>query len=168
MNNHPTHQPAATIWLTRRPPLYLPRRLHVLLASSLDPATSGEGGPPEHEPAAFATRLLRQRHVGRLLPQGLRLADYQPYLVGPQPAPPQPGARPAPPPDHTAEPLTPRERQILRAVADGHASAEIAAQLHLTEGTVKWHLNKIYSKLGVRRRTQAVARARSLGYLKES
>ncbi len=45
------------------------------------------------------------------------------------------------------------------------SNREVAEQLVVTVGTVKWHLNNIYSKLGVRSRTQAIARARALGLL---
>ena len=64
-------------------------------------------------------------------------------------------------------PLTRREREILQGVADGLSNAEIAAQLFLSAGTVKWHLNNVYAKLGVHKRTAAVARARRLGLLRE-
>ncbi len=63
------------------------------------------------------------------------------------------------------EPLTERELEILRAVADGHSNRVIAAELFLALGTVKWYLNAINTKLGVSSRTQAVARARELNLL---
>jgi DNA-binding NarL/FixJ family response regulator len=52
-------------------------------------------------------------------------------------------------------PLTPRQLEILRAVAEGHTNAEIARELWLTEQTVKFHLSKIYRRLGVSNRTEA-------------
>jgi DNA-binding NarL/FixJ family response regulator len=52
-------------------------------------------------------------------------------------------------------PLTPRQLEILRAVAEGRTNAEIARQLWLTEQTVKFHLSKIYRRLGVSNRTEA-------------
>lgn len=61
--------------------------------------------------------------------------------------------------------LTPREREILRLVAQGLSNGEIALTLCLALNTVKRHLNNLYLKLGVRTRTQAVARARELGLL---
>lgn len=61
--------------------------------------------------------------------------------------------------------LTPREREILRLVAQGYSNGEIALALCLALNTVKRHLNNIFLKLGVRTRTQAVARARDLGLL---
>ncbi len=64
-----------------------------------------------------------------------------------------------------AEPLTPRELDVLRMVAAGASNQQIAAALVLTVGTVKTHLNNAYGKLQVKRRTAAVARARELGLL---
>ena len=51
--------------------------------------------------------------------------------------------------------LTRRELEILRHVANGRSSAELAKELWVTEQTVKFHLSNIYRKLGVRNRTQA-------------
>jgi ATP/maltotriose-dependent transcriptional regulator MalT len=63
------------------------------------------------------------------------------------------------------EPLTERELEILRLVADGLSNQEIAEQLVLAVSTVKWHLNEIYSKLHVASRTQAIRRAQELHLL---
>jgi DNA-binding NarL/FixJ family response regulator len=52
-------------------------------------------------------------------------------------------------------PLTKRELEILRAVAEGHTNARIGRDLWVTEQTVKFHLSKIYRKLGVANRTEA-------------
>jgi DNA-binding NarL/FixJ family response regulator len=52
-------------------------------------------------------------------------------------------------------PLTARELEILRAVAEGHTNARIGRQLWVTEQTVKFHLSNIYRKLGVSNRTEA-------------
>ena len=53
------------------------------------------------------------------------------------------------------EPLTHREEEILRLLARGQSNKEIAEGLHLTEGTVKNYISRIYAKLGARDRTQA-------------
>jgi DNA-binding CsgD family transcriptional regulator len=59
-------------------------------------------------------------------------------------------------------PLTERELEILARVSAGMANRDIAGELYLSTGTVKWYLSQIYGKLGVSSRTQAVARAREL------
>lgn len=52
--------------------------------------------------------------------------------------------------------LTDREREILALVARGHTNGEIADGLHLADATVKTHVSRVYAKLGVRDRAQAV------------
>jgi LuxR family maltose regulon positive regulatory protein len=72
--------------------------------------------------------------------------------------------RNAPMPD-LIEPLSDRELQVLQLIAEGLTNPEIASRLYLATNTVKAHTRNIYGKLGVHNRTQAVARARSLGLL---
>jgi LuxR family maltose regulon positive regulatory protein len=62
-------------------------------------------------------------------------------------------------------PLTERELEVLRLLAAGRSTAEMAADLVVEQSTVKTHLIHLYSKLGVHSRTQAVARARALRLL---
>ncbi|MGH1492989.1 MAG: response regulator [Acidimicrobiales bacterium] len=59
--------------------------------------------------------------------------------------------------------LTDRERDVLEQLASGRSNAEIAEQLHLSEATVKTHVTRVLSKLGVRDRVQAVIAAFSAG-----
>lgn len=61
--------------------------------------------------------------------------------------------------------LSGREVQVLRLVEVGLRNAEMASQLFLSEMTVKWHLRNIYTKLRVRNRTGALARAREMRLL---
>ena len=68
-------------------------------------------------------------------------------------APPDDGAAPTAP--EATQPLTVRELQILRLVAGGLPNSAIAAELWVTEQTVKFHLSNIYRKLGLTNRTQA-------------
>ncbi len=63
------------------------------------------------------------------------------------------------------EPLTSRETEVLRLLAEGLSNGEIAQRLVISLSTVKRHNATIYSKLAVNTRTQAVARGRELGLL---
>lgn len=58
-----------------------------------------------------------------------------------------------------------RETKILNLVAAGMLNREIGESIGLTEGTVKWYMQQIFDKLGVRRRTQAVVTARRYGLI---
>ena len=60
------------------------------------------------------------------------------------------------------EPLSERELEVLALVASGKSNVEIASSLFVSLSTVKTHINNLYRKLGVRSRTQAIARARDL------
>ncbi|WP_116102024.1 response regulator [Amycolatopsis thermalba] len=62
--------------------------------------------------------------------------------------------------------LTRRETEVLALVAEGLSNQAIGRRLHLTEGTVKSHLARIYTKLGVDSRTAAVATATELGLIR--
>ncbi len=69
------------------------------------------------------------------------------------------------PRDLPPQPLTDRERDVLRLLAAGYANREIADALHLAEGTVKNHVSSVLAKLGVRDRTRAVLKALHHGLL---
>ena len=63
------------------------------------------------------------------------------------------------------EPLSEREIEVLQLIAQGFSNREVGERLYLTLNTVKAHSRTIYSKLGVNNRTQAVAKARTLGII---
>ncbi len=68
---------------------------------------------------------------------------------------------PAIPAATIAEPLSDREREILTLLTEGLPNRLLARRLFVSENTVKWHLKRIYEKLGVSSRAHAVAVARS-------
>lgn len=63
------------------------------------------------------------------------------------------------------DPLTDRERQVLRLAADGSSTSSIAAQLNLSEGTVRNYLSESINKLGAQNRVEAARIARTRGWL---
>jgi DNA-binding NarL/FixJ family response regulator len=123
----------------------LPEALIILVASELDDASSAqamEAGAivclwhDAEVPAVVGTPRPPGRHAAALAPVPLD-----------QPGDVQESEVPCP--------LTARELEILRWVAEGHTSARIARKLWVTEQTVKFHLSNIYRKLGVQNRTEA-------------
>lgn len=73
----------------------------------------------------------------------------------------------APPPaaDPKAFGISPREYEVLQAIARGASNREIAASLFIAESTVKTHVSNLLAKLDVQSRTQAVVKARKLGLI---
>lgn len=63
------------------------------------------------------------------------------------------------------QPLTPRETEVLHLLAEGLTNKAIARQLHVSEHTIKFHVNAIMGKLNAQSRTDAVVRATRLGLL---
>ena len=68
-------------------------------------------------------------------------------------------------PQNIVEALTRREQEILQLIIDGKTNREIATTLFITISTVKWYINQLYKKLGVRNRVQAIVRARELNLI---
>jgi len=62
--------------------------------------------------------------------------------------------------------ISPREREVLEQLAAGRSNKEIARQLDVSPNTVKTHVTRLFEKLAVRRRTQAISRARELGMIR--
>ena len=61
--------------------------------------------------------------------------------------------------------ITPRELEILQLIATGLSNREIAERVNVSENTIKTHASRVFNKLGVTRRTQAVAIAKELRLL---
>jgi DNA-binding NarL/FixJ family response regulator len=74
--------------------------------------------------------------------------------------------RPQPSTVHGFDLLTDREREVLELIARGRSNADIAAALFLSEATVQTHINRIFMKLGVRDRAQAVVAAYESGLIR--
>jgi LuxR family transcriptional regulator, maltose regulon positive regulatory protein len=103
------------------------------------------------------TRLVDQQGTTKFFSK--LLAAFEPD----QPVePPKPAAQPAP---EWIESLTGREFEILELLGKRYTNKEIAAELHITVGTVQQHLNHIYAKLDVQGRRQAIAKAKELALL---
>ena len=66
--------------------------------------------------------------------------------------------------DQLPEPLSEQELRVLGLIVAGKTNREIADELFISVGTAKWHVHNILQKLGVSNRSQAIARARELGY----
>jgi ATP/maltotriose-dependent transcriptional regulator MalT len=64
--------------------------------------------------------------------------------------------------------ITPRELEILEAIAAGLSNREIAERLFVSENTVKTHAARLFDKLSARRRTQAIQLAKQAGLIPES
>jgi DNA-binding NarL/FixJ family response regulator len=68
-------------------------------------------------------------------------------------------------PETAVPDLTPRETEVLALLAEGHTNKAIAQKLHISDHTVKFHVNAIMGKLNAQSRTDAVVRATRLGLL---
>ena len=91
-----------------------------------------------------------------------------PMAAGSEPAEPEAAAAtPAPrsADSELAEPLSQREQEVLELINQGLANKDIAGKMSVAPATVKAHIRNLYGKLGVGRRTEALARARELGLL---
>jgi LuxR family maltose regulon positive regulatory protein len=115
-----------------------------------------EGAPMARLLGEASTRGLRPAYLGRLLAALEAEPQRRPAAA------PGPGLSALPP---GAEPLTQRELEVLRLIAEGLSNLEISERLFLSLDTVKGHNRRIFDKLQVQRRTEAVARARELGLL---
>jgi LuxR family transcriptional regulator, maltose regulon positive regulatory protein len=112
-----------------------------------------EGAPMAELLSAAAAPGIRPDYVRKLLAA---------FELEPRDAPPAPAV---PAPSSMAEPLSPRELEVLGLIARGLSNHEICDRLFLALDTVKGHNRRIFEKLQVQRRTEAIARALELGLL---
>jgi LuxR family maltose regulon positive regulatory protein len=111
-----------------------------------------EGGPP-------MARLIHEVAAREFAPQ------YTRRLLAAFPSIDLPASRRPDQAEELIEPLSPRELEVLHLLADGLSNQEIAGRLYLSLRTIKFHTSNIYGKLGVKSRTEAIARGRALGLL---
>ena len=123
------------------------------------------------EPEAFIRIFVDEgRPMGRLLSEAAArgiMPDYTARLLAVFEAEERKGEVEShlPPAQSLTEPLSQRELEVLRLIAQGLSNREISERLFLAVITVKGHNRNIFRKLQVRRRTEAIARARELGLL---
>ena len=122
-----------------------------------------EGAPMARLLYLACKRGFAPEHVGKLL-AAFELQELSPGVPGQDTTRMDLGPK-AHKPEAIIEPLSAREREILQLIAQGLSNRQVAQQLFISPGTVKKHTANIYGKLGVHSRTQAVARARTLGIL---
>lgn len=120
-----------------------------------------EGEPMQRLLANLRATIEKQSHPGRHPSLGYLdriLAAFPPAAPAPKPVASQVFSR-------ILEPLTERELEVLRLIAQGFSNTEIGQRLYLALSTVKGHNLRIFAKLHVQNRTEAVVRARELGLL---
>ena len=176
------HQPRSAPWPPESPGLDEPPdqvRLEGWLVDARLSYGAGDGvrgrrsleralrlGQPERLRLAFA---MERAWIHPVLRRDPELAHaYQDLLDPPQMTTSRVTA-PSPDPDHTApiivEPLSDREREVLRHLSAMLSTAEIGAEMYISVNTVKTHLRSIYRKLSAARRGEAVRRARELNLI---
>lgn len=120
------------------------------------------GEPGNHQRLFLDEGLPMARLLASIARSGSP-SDYLKRLIDAfGPVPPSRGMSPV---QSLVEPLSQRERAVLALIAEGHSNQAISDRLFLALSTVKGHNRRIFDKLGVQRRTEAVARAQALGLL---
>jgi LuxR family transcriptional regulator, maltose regulon positive regulatory protein len=123
-------------------------------------------GRPERLRLAFA---MQRAWIHPVLRRDPELAHAYQDLLDPGPLTTGRITDPGPDPDRTApiivEPLSGREREVLRLLSAMLSTAEIGTEMYISVNTVKTHLRSIYRKLSAARRGEAVRRARELNLI---
>jgi LuxR family maltose regulon positive regulatory protein len=115
-----------------------------------------EGPPMARLLREAASSGIHAEYANELL-SAFQVSEYGRTGEMPPPTLPHPHTQPL------TEPLTPRELDVLHLISQGLSNKDIAEKLVIALNTVKRHTSSIYGKLGVKSRTQAIARARELG-----
>ncbi|WP_298820171.1 LuxR C-terminal-related transcriptional regulator [Chloroflexus sp.] len=166
-----THKAGQELWQTLSP-------IDAALLRSLALAAAGDEAVPalthalhlaasEGIVAPFVTAKTALQPILATLSSNRQLPPFGEYLLTLFTDDVPLAATPAPslPLDSLPEPLSQREIEVLRLMAEGRTNQDIAGDLVIALSTVKSHINNIFSKLGVATRTQAVARGRRLGLI---
>ena len=123
-----------------------------------------DGGEPIHLLLLDYQSMISKRHAGGFDSEAIRLLTYSDKLLGVFSTD---LSIEITEPDSIPESLSERELDVLRLIATGRTNQEIADILVIALSTVKSHINNIYGKLGTKRRAQAIASARDLGFIDE-
>jgi LuxR family maltose regulon positive regulatory protein len=119
----------------------------------------GEGTPMARLLYTMLSDGVEDEYVRRVLAAFPETGQARSVLTQTQPKVPERG--------ELIEPLSEREMEVLQLIAEGLSNQAISDRLYLSLHTVKIHARRIYAKLGVSSRTQAVARGKALGILTE-
>ncbi|HET6946469.1 MAG TPA: response regulator transcription factor [bacterium] len=148
------------VWDLGRDPVDLRRQIAAIPAGDIPLLLIGPGAGMADALAAGARGYLAVEPDGRRLAAALQAVAHGLLVT-------DPAAAETPEADEftAVETLTAREHDVLQLLAEGLANKEIARRLHISDHTVKFHVNAILGKLGARTRTEAVTRAARQGLI---
>ncbi|TVR94289.1 MAG: DNA-binding response regulator, partial [Spirochaetaceae bacterium] len=134
-------------------------RLAEILGKTSEAEASREAAIAAGKPAGYYQIFLDEQTGD--VEDGVRSAA--PAAV---PLRPPPATSPSSDSSGLVEELSEREKEVLQLAGEGLSNDDIGQKLFISSGTVKWHLSNIFGKLGVSKRTRAIAVAREVGLLK--
>ena len=148
------------VWDLGRDPVDLRRQIAAIPVGDIPLLLIGPGAGMADALAAGARGYLAVEPDGRRLAAALQAVAHGLLVT-------DPAAAETPEADEftAVETLTAREHDVLQLLAEGLANKEIARRLHISDHTVKFHVNAILGKLGARTRTEAVTRAARQGLI---
>ena len=142
-------------------------RAHRELRSALSRAVAGGFFRSFLDEGSIVQKLLREQLGASAIQTNPSDLLVEKLVRSSSPEPPQVEhtAHRAEPERDDVEPLTRTQIEILQMASAGLLNREIAHRIGMTEGSVKWYMQQIFNKIGVRRRAGALDRARALGLL---